>query len=544
MEVQLGICMRTPIQKLDGFYHLVCYREERDKKRPADIEHLPVIHMVFERELKQIIENAELVVNPSAEQLREMSAKEGKPTKYGSVCYFTKIKGRSAKLTEVIEKEPTEEQKALVAKIPGFVRGKKLIQLDRQMCVTKPLRCRAYISADYAHIAYVWGEMLFKPVKAERPDFVTVQIPEWPGTKIIVEAETGITFVLGSDYTGEMKKANLRMAMYRTKKQGGLGLHAGSKLITVTGRDGKLKEKGALLFGLSATGKTTLTCHHHWLDALRREGVVIRQDDVVLMQPDSSCIGTEKNFYIKTDGLESENQPVLYEATVSKNALFENVMLLPDGSIDFFDSSITSNGRAVVYRSEMRHTDIDINLPRADMILFITRRNTIVPPVAKLNTEQGAAFFMLGESIGSSASDVDPGKSRRVVGTNPFIIGSRDEEGNRFHDILKANPHVECYLLNTGKVGEGDGGPGEKITVHDSATIIKEIAREAVGWKKDPEWGYEVLDRCPGVDVSKFHPERHYTEGRYSELTEELKKERRGWLSQFRGLYPQIRDTI
>lgn len=500
--------------------------------------------MVFEKEIKQIIENAEVIANPPPERLREMAEKEDKKTKYGSVCYFTKIKGRSAKLTEIIEEEPTEEQKAIVAKIPGFVKGKELIQLDRQMCVTKPFRCRAYISADYAHIAYMWGEMLFRPVKAERPDFVTVQVPEWPETKIIVEARTGITFVLGSDYTGEMKKANLRMAMYRTKKQGGLGLHAGSKLIGVMGREGELKEKGALLFGLSATGKTTLTCHHHWLDALRREGVVIRQDDVVLMQPDSSCIGTEKNFYIKTDGLEPENQPVLHEAAVSKNALFENVKLLPDGSIDFFDSSITSNGRAVVYRSEMRHTDIDINIPRTDMMLFITRRNTIVPPVARLTREQGAAFFMLGESLGSSASDVDPGRPRRVVGTNPFIIGSRDEEGNRFYDLLKANPHITCYLLNTGKVGEGDGGPGEKITVHDSATIIKEIARETVEWKKDLDWGYEVLDSCPGVDVSKFHPERHYTKERYAGLTEELKKERREWLSQFKDLYPKIREAI
>lgn len=525
---------------------IICYlNEKKGIKRGPRIENsLVVIYMVFEKAIREIIENAELIVNPPPEKLRGMSEKEDKKTKYGSVCYFTKIRGRSAKYTEVIEREPTEEQKGIIGRLPEFLKGKRLIQLDRQMCVTKPLRCRAYISADYAHIAYMWGEMLFMPVEAERPDFTTVQIPEWPETKIIVEAEAGITFVLGSDYTGEMKKANLRMAMYRAKKEGGLGLHAGSKLIRVIDEDGKLKEKGVLLFGLSATGKTTLTCHHHWLDALQREGVVIRQDDVVLMQPDSSCIGTEKNFYIKTDGLESENQPVLHEATVSKNALFENVKLLPDGSIDFFDSSITSNGRAIVYRSEMRHTDIDINLPRADMILFITRRNTIVPPVAKLSTEQGAAFFMLGESIGSSASDVDPGRSRRVVGTNPFIIGSRDEEGNRFYDLLRANPHVECYLLNTGMVGEGDGGPGEKITVHDSATIIKEIARGTAQWKKDPDWGYGVLDDVPDVDISKFHPERHYSKERYAELTEELRKERKEWLGQFENLYPEIKNAI
>ncbi len=502
------------------------------------------MRVMFKEAVGRIAENAELIANPTFEELREMSKREGEDTAYGSICYYTKVKGRSAKFTEVIEERPSQEQEDIVEGLPDFVKGRKLIQLDMQMCIRKPLHCRAYISADYAHIAYMWGSMLFRAVKPERPDFVTVQLPEWPGMKILVEPKEGVTFVLGSDYTGEMKKANLRLAMFRTKQEGGLGLHAGSKLMRVVGKGGELKERGVLLFGLSATGKTTLTCHHHWLDALKREGVVIRQDDVVLMQRDSTCLGTEKNFYIKTDGLEPKDQPVLYGAALSGNALFENVKLLPDGKIDFFDSSITSNGRAVVMRREMRHTDIEVDLERADMMIFITRRNTIVPPVAKLTKEQGAAFFMLGESIGSSASDIDPGKTRRVVGTNPFIIGPKDEEGNRFYDILKENPHIECYLLNTGKIGEDDDNPGEKITVHDSATIIKEIAKGTVGWREDMDWGYGVLDSCPGVEVSRFHPERHYDRERYGELTWELRTERRNWLAQFPDLYPEIKEAI
>lgn len=499
---------------------------------------------MFKKAVSEIAENADVMINPSLEELREISMTEGKVTKYGSVHYRTKIKGRSAKLTEIVENEPTEEQKKIIQDVVNYLKGRKLVHVDRQMNLTKPFHCRAYVSADYAHIAYMWASMLFEPIKADYPDFTTVQIPEWPEIKIIADAKSCTTFVLGSDYTGEMKKANLRMAMYKTKQEGGLGLHAGSKLIRAMGKEGKVEEKGVLLFGLSATGKTTLTCHHHWLDGTKGEGVAIRQDDVVLMHKDSSCIGTEKNFYIKTDGLESQYQPVLYDAALSGNALFENIMVSEDGEIDFFDTSLTTNGRAVVLRREMKYTDLSIDLPRADMMIFITRRNTIVPPVARLNREQGAAFFMLGESIGSSASDVDPGKSRRVVGTNPFIIGSRDEEGNRFYDILKSNPHCQCYLLNTGKIGEGGNSGPEKITVQDSATIIKEIARGAVTWKKDPDWSYEILDSCPGVQASRFHPEKHYTEERYTELTEELRKERKEWLSQFKTLYPQVRDAI
>ncbi|MBN1170012.1 phosphoenolpyruvate carboxykinase (ATP) [Candidatus Micrarchaeota archaeon] len=497
---------------------------------------------MFEKAISEITRNAQIIFNPSTEELREMCLENGGETKHGSLYFTTRIKGRSGKLTEIIEREPAENQARTVENVVGYLKGKKLLQIDRQMCINSPLHCRAYVSAKYPHIAYMWGEMLFREMKIEQPDFTTVQIPEWPETKVLVEAQTGITFVLGSDYTGEMKKANLRMAMYRAKQRGGLGLHAGSKLIRIV-KDGGIKEKGILLFGLSATGKTTLTCHHHWLDAEKGEGVTIRQDDVVLMQKDGSCLGTEKNFYIKTDGLEAEYQPVLYEAALGKNTLFENIMVR-DGEIDFFDIGLTSNGRAVVLRSEMRYTDMKIDIPAAHMIIFITRRNTIVPPVARLNNEQGAAFFMLGESIGSSASDVDPGKSRRVVGTNPFIIGSGDEEGNRFYDIIKNNPDCQCYLLNTGKIGEGEEKPGEKITVYDSVTIIREIARETLIWKKDPDWGYEVLDSCPGIETSKFHPEKHYNSEKYAELTEKLKKERKEWLSQFKNLYPEIRNAI
>jgi len=92
-------------------------------------------------------------------------------------------------------------------------------------------------------------------------------------------------------------------------------------------------------------------------------------------------------------------------------------------------------------------------------------------------------------------------------------------------------------------VGKNDG-PGEKITVHDSATIIKEIARGTVQWKQDPDWGYEILDSVPDVEISKFHPENHYSKKQYAKLVEELKKERMEWLSQFKGLHPKIKDAI
>ncbi|MFH2023899.1 MAG: phosphoenolpyruvate carboxykinase (ATP), partial [Candidatus Micrarchaeota archaeon] len=186
---------------------------------------------MFRKAIDEMERNVKIIDNPSFEALRKLCETEGVTTTYGSMAFRTKVKGRSAKLTEIIEGTCSKEHDRLLNKVVEYLKGKKLIKIDRRMCNKKPFHCRAYISASYPHIAYMWTRMLFDIKKKNtKPDFISVQIPEWPKTKIIADAQSGVTFILGSDYTGEMKKANLRMAMYRTKQRGGLGLHAGSKL--------------------------------------------------------------------------------------------------------------------------------------------------------------------------------------------------------------------------------------------------------------------------------------------------------------------------
>ncbi len=489
----------------------------------------------------------EVLENPSAEELRELARGEELTTEFGSPAYITKVRSRSAKFTQIVYEEPTPEQAELIERVQAYLKGRKVIRVDRTMCQhpQAKLHCRLYVTAEFARLAYMWHEMLFPPEEpAGEPDLLTVDVPEWPERHVLVDPDSLTTYILGTDYAGEVKKSFLRMAMYVAKLRGGLGLHAGSKLIRVHDVNGKLVERGALFFGLSGTGKTTLTCHHHFLDDSRGEGVVIRQDDVVLLQPDASCYGTEENFYIKTEGLEPHDQPVLYRAAVSPNAILENVWVDPKtGRVDFLNYELTSNGRCLVRRRELAYTDEEIDLPRADLIIFITRRYDIAPPVARLTPEQAGAFFMLGESIETSAGDpTRAGLSLRVVGTNPFIIGSEAEEGDIFMRILRENPSSQCFVLNTGWVG--GKGRGEKITVLDSTEIIKQLARGAVSWRVDPDWGYEVPEEIEGLDIERFDPRRFYSPREYRELVERLRQERREWLARFPGLEPAIANAI
>jgi len=436
-------------------------------------------------------------------------------TKYGNPAFITKVTSRSAAFTEVFFADPNPRQQEIMRRATDYIlsNGSELLYMDKQMGLHPEHRhlCRTIVTKDYARLLLMWDKLIFNPneeLSGQEPEQVLVMVPEWGSLAkelglqeraILVDAENRVTFVLGSDYFGEVKKGHLRMAMYYEKKYfkegtgGGLGVHAGGKVIRAFDYSrGELRDNGALFFGLSGTGKTTLSVHHFWLDEEKGERVIIRQDDFFVLSPDARAFGTEDNAYIKTEGLEPEGQPLLYHGAISPHSVLENVYVDPETlDVDFFrydhpfvPGGKCYNGRGIVVRRELDFTDDSIDLESVDFIFFITRRETIVPPVAKLPPELAAAFFMLGESILTSAADpVKAGESVREVGTNPFIVGSRGEEGNIFYEILKKNPSMQCFLLNTGGFGGRrqdiekwslDSGKKVEVTLRDgSKTDLK-----------------------------------------------------------------------
>ncbi len=454
-------------------------------------------------------------------------------TKYRNPAFISRVTSRSAAFTEVFFGEPDARQRKILETATDYLAksGVQLLVMDKQMGLHPEHRhyCRTIVTGRYARLLVMWNKLIFDP-PAEReegePDQVLIMVPEWAEIAkkhgldprvILCDATGRATFVLGSDYFGEVKKGHLRMAMYAEKTRliggagGGLGVHAGGKVIrafdAVTKR---VEDKGALFFGLSGTGKTTLSVHHFWLDPAKGESVIIRQDDFFVMTQNGAACGTEDNAYIKTEGLEPEGQPLLYAGAISPSAVLENVYVDPKTlDVDFFrydhpfaPGGKCLNGRGIVVRRELDFTDASIDLDHVDLIFFITRRETTVPPAARLNPEQAAAFFMLGESIITSAADpTKAGQSVREVGTNPFIVGSEGEEGNLFYSIIKKNPNVQCFLLNTGGFGgrvidrasEALDGPGARETL-----------RRFIGGEKHPDTGTTVDYAIPSGESMQF----------------------------------------
>ncbi len=476
--------------------------------------------------------------DPSLEQLRELAEHEETTTEFGSPSYVSDVRSRSSDRTKNAVDHPFGgRDHELVETAVEAAQNRQLLCVDRLMGrhPEATFCCRLYVPVEHARIAFAWAS-LFEPSDGREPDLQTVQLPDHDETAIRILPDEGVTAVLGSDYTGEAKKSFLRLFMYRIKQQGGLGLHAGSKRVRVRDAEGDLRDVGQLFMGLSATGKSTLTAHGCWLDG--EEGATMLQDDVCALLPDGSVPGSEgKGLFIKTIGLDEDEQPALHEAATDESAILENVAVDDDGTVDFDESRYTSNARATVQRDELSSAADEIDLDRVDQVFFITR-NPLMPPVSKLSTAQAAAAFMLGESIETSAGDPSrAGESIRVVGTNPFIVGPEGEEGNLFQDLIETLD-VDCYLLNTGYLGDD----AKDVGVTESVTILTETARGTVEWTDDETTGLTIPESVPGIDVEDYYVPDYVDD--YDTSLAELRRERQDYLAQFDELRTEILESV
>jgi phosphoenolpyruvate carboxykinase (ATP) len=221
------------------------------------------------------------------------------------------------------------------------------------------------------------------------------------------------------------------------------------------------------------------------------------------------------------------------------------------GDLDFFDTSYTQNGRATFSFSAIEAADAR-ELQSADFLLILNRNENIIPAVAKLNAEQAAAYFMLGETQGTSAGGAEEaGKFLRVPGTNPFWPDDHDHQGNRFLELM-SDHHLDVYLMNTGRVGGGEDVDGsEKVRIRHSSAIVKGVAEGTIEWTDDPDFGYQVATKVPGIadsDAAVLRPRELYeSQGRlddYDKIVQTLKSERAEYLQKYPGLSDAIVDAV
>jgi phosphoenolpyruvate carboxykinase (ATP) len=494
--------------------------------------------------------------NPTPEELRSFTEQMPtcRTTEFDNVNVQTRVTSRSSASTFVVTDDPSvtdgrtmsREEYARVAKMQDdYIAGQDMVVVDGYIGNVPGFQTAARLSIEKAN-ANIAGmqQKLYYARGGAQPEVRVVYTPNlsapgYPDDRCItVDLENGVTRVLGSDYFGESKKGGLRMWNTIVYDRGGLALHAGCKSVPVNG-----DEKVFLIIGLSGTGKTTTTF------TTQNDSLPV-QDDFVALMPGGKVYATEDGCFAKTFSLDPDFEPNIYSAVTKPTAYLENVYQDERGKVNFFETSYTKNGRAVFALEDLGRFKDARDLHTVDYLLILNWNENIIPTVSRLTQAQAAAYFMLGETTGTSAGGkAEEGKFLRVPGTNPFFPLRQGLQGNRIHQLLDAHP-MEVYLLNTGRVGgQADDERSKKVTIPDSSAVVKAIAEQSIKWDEDPDFGYEVAADVPGIDDQELlQPRRLYErQGRMDEydlLVERLKRERSDTLAKYPDLGEEITRAV
>jgi phosphoenolpyruvate carboxykinase (ATP) len=175
----------------------------------------------------------------------------------------------------------------------------------------------------------------------------------------------------------------------------------------------------------------------------------------------------------------------------------------------------------------------------------------VVPALARLTQQQAAAYFMLGETQGTSAGGKDEaGKALRVPGTNPFFPLPNEFQANRFLELLGTH-NIDVYLMNTGWIVDDTGPASKKVMVEHSSACVQAVAEGGLEWVLDEDFGYEVPVSVPGIsaeDSDLLNPKQRFAAlgmmDEYAAWVTKLKSERCAFLEGFPALDPYIRSGI
>ncbi len=489
-------------------------------------------------------------VNPTPEELRTFTEAmpQARLTEFGNMNVQTEVTSRSAASTYVVGgpssgKTMTREAfDDIAAEQDAYLADRDVVVIDGYIGNDPELRTasRLTIEKANANIAGMQQKLYFERTDGAEPEVHVIYTPNlaapgYPDDRLIaVDLENGVTRVLNSDYFGESKKGGLRMWNDIVYRKGGLALHAGLKAIPTDAG-----EKIIMIIGLSGTGKTTTTF-------TTQNGSEPVQDDFVGLMPGGHACGTENGCFAKTFSLDPEFEPSIYGAVVKTTTYLENAYQDESGKVNFFEESYTQNGRAVFEMSDLLRYRDAREVGTVDYLLILNRNENIIPAVAKLSQEQAAAYFMLGETTGTSAGGAaEAGIFLRVPGTNPFFPLPHGLQGNRILELLASHP-IETYLLNTGRVGgKDDDDRSKKLKIPHTSACVKGIAEGTIAFVEDDDFGYLIAGSVPGIDDPELlQPRRLYErQGRgdeYTQIVDRLKSERVARLQEF----PELSDDI
>ena len=392
--------------------------------------------------------------------------------------------------------------------------GKKLYVVDAFCGANADTRLSVRFIVEVAWQAHFIKNMFIQPSAEElesfTPDFTVFNASKAKAEnykELGLRSDTAVLFnvksreqvILNTWYGGEMKKGIFSMMNYFLPLRGIAAMHCSAN----TDMEGK---NTAIFFGLSGTGKTTLST-----DPKR---LLIGDDEHGW--DDNGVFNFEGGCYAKVIGLDKESEPDIYNA-IQRNALLENVTVDADGKIDFDDKSVTENTRVSYPIEHIEKIAKNVNGissgPAAENVIFLSADAFgVLPPVSVLTPEQCQYYFLSGFTAKLA------GTERGITEPTPTFSACFGQAFLELHPTKYAEELVKrmeqsgakAYLVNTGW-----NGTGKRITIKDTRGIIDAILGgdiKSAPTKMIPYFNFEVPTELPGVDPAILDPRDTYAD--------------------------------
>jgi phosphoenolpyruvate carboxykinase (ATP) len=481
----------------------------------------------------------EIVYNPSYELLYQEELnpslegyERGQLTELGAVNVMTgEFTGRSPKDKYIVKDAVTENTiwwtsekavndnkpistdtwNALKKNTVDQLSGKRLFVVDTFCGANENTRLKVRFIVEVAWQAHFVKNMFIRPTDAElatygEPDFVVMNaskrgFADYKAHSLNSEVYVAfnltekIQLIGGTWYGGEMKKGLFSMMNYYLPLQGMASMHCSAN----KGKDGDV----AVFFGLSGTGKTTLSTDP------KRELI---GDDEHGWDNDG-VFNFEGGCYAKTIDLSKENEPDIYGA-IKKDALLENVTVDANGKIDFKDGSVTQNTRVSypIYHINNIVTPVS-KAGHATKVIFLTADAFgVMPPVSKLTPEQTKYYFLSGftaKLAGTERGVTQPEPTFSACFGKAFLSLHPTKYGEEL--VKKMEEHnAKAYMVNTGW-----NGTGKRISIKDTRAIIDAILDGSIENAETavvPVFNFNVPTALPNVDTNILDPRNTYAD--------------------------------
>ncbi len=366
--------------------------------------------------------------------------------------------------------------------------------------------------------AFAWHNlfirtMLVRPSADELarfvPEYTMIYLPEFKAdperhgcrteTVIAVSLTDKMILIGGTQYGGEMKKSVFGLLNYLLPAKGVMPMHCSANI----GADGGT----AVFFGLSGTGKTTLSA-----DASR---TLIGDDEHGWS--DDAVFNFEGGCYAKVIRLSADAEPEIYATTQRFGTILENVVIGADGKLDLDSNKLTENTRAA-YPIDFIPNASEKNLgPVPKNIVMLTADAFgVLPPIAKLTHDQAMYYFLSGYTAKVAGTEIGVDEPEATFSTcfgAPFMPRHPSVYGNLLKERI-AKGGADCWLVNTGWTG-GKYGTGKRMPIKATRALLNAALDGSLNdaeFRTDPNFGFQVPVFVPGVEPTILDPRGTWTD--------------------------------